>query len=116
MAKEYTIDAQSKSLGRIASEAAVLLMGKNETDFARNVAPSVKVQIINASKASIHPKKLDMKKYKSYSGYPGGLKETPMKKVIEKKGYSELFRTAVNGMLPKNKLQSVMMKNLIITE
>jgi len=116
MAKEYTIDAQSKSLGRVASQVAVLLMGKNETTFARNVAPAVKVEIVNASKASIHPKKLEMKKYKSYSGYPGGLKETPMKKMIEKKGYSELFRIAVKGMLPSNKLRKDMMKNLKVTE
>ena len=112
----YTIDAQNKSLGRVASEAAVVLMGKTDADYKPNVVKDVKVQIINASKAKIHPKKMDDKLYKRYSGYPGGLKETPMKKVVEKKGYSELFKMAVRGMLPANKLRPLMLKNLQVTE
>ena len=113
---EYTIDAQNKKLGRVASEAATLLMGKNRADFARNVAPEVKVKIINVSKADILNRKLDSKTYKSYSGYPGGLKIQSMKKVIADKGFKETFRKAVMGMLPKNKLKAEMIKNLIITE
>ena len=68
---EYQIDAQGKKLGRIASEAATVLMGKNRTDFARNVIPEVKVKIINSSKISTTNKKMDQKIYKNYSGYPG---------------------------------------------
>lgn len=113
---EYTIDAQGKKLGRIASEAASLLMGKNRTDFARNIAPNVKVKIINCSKADVLNKKMDQKVYTTYSGYPGGLKQSGMKKVIADKGMSEAFRTAVHGMLPKNKLRAVMIKNLITEE
>lgn len=113
---EYTIDAQGKKLGRVASEAASLLMGKNRTDFARNVAPNVTVKIINCSKAEVLNKKLDAKVYTTYSGYPGGLKQAGMKKVIRDKGMSEAFRTAVHGILPKNKLRSIMIKNLITVE
>ncbi|MDQ5969127.1 MAG: large subunit ribosomal protein, partial [Patescibacteria group bacterium] len=54
--------------------------------------------------------------YSRYSGYPGGLRQPTMEQVIAKKGYSELFREAVSGMLPKNKLRAKMMKNLIVTE
>ncbi len=113
---EYTIDAQNKKLGRIASEIAKLLMGKNRTDFARNVVPAVKVRVSNAGRMDITNKKLDTKTYKNYSGYPGGLKETKMKKLTSDKGYKEALRIAVHGMLPKNKLRERMMKNLVITD
>ncbi len=112
----YTIDAQNKSLGRVASEVAMILMGKDKADYRPNVVADVKVEIQNASKVKINPKNLKNKLYKRYSGYPGGLKETPMKKVIEKKGYSEIFEIAVKGMLPANKLRPLMMKNLEVTE
>ena len=113
---EHTLDAKGKKLGRIASQAASFLMGKNTTSFVRNAVPKVKVKIINASKADIRNKKLDSKKYKQYSGYPGGLKITGMKKLTSDKGFRESFKIAVYGMLPKNKLRSEMIKNLIITE
>lgn len=113
---EYTIDAQGKKLGRIAGEAAIVLMGKNRAGFVRNAIPSVKVKIANASKISVTNKKLQNKIYKSYSGYPGGLKEKSMKKVVMDKGVAEALRIAIRGMLPKNKLRDRMMKNLIITE
>jgi len=111
---EYTLDAQNKKLGRIASQAASFLMGKNRTDFVRNAIPDIKVKIINAGKVDVTNKKLENKIYKSYSGYPGGLKESKMKKVAHDKGFKEAFRIAVKGMLPKNKLRDRMMKNLII--
>jgi len=113
---EHTIDAKGKKLGRVASEAAILLMGKNSPDFAKNIVASVKVNITNASQLNIDAKKLDTKKYKRYSGYPGGLKETKMSAVIEKKGYDEVIRHAIHGMLPANKLRAKVIKNLIVTE
>jgi large subunit ribosomal protein L13 len=113
---EHTIDATDKSLGRIATAAAVFLMGKDNPNFQRNVAPAVKVKILNASKAKITKKKMQEKTYQNYSGYPGGRKVFTMEKLVEKKGYEEVFRKAVRGMLPANKLRSVMMKNLIVTE
>lgn len=112
----YTIDATGKKIGRIATEAATFLMGKNTPEFRRNIAPKVIVEIVNSSKASVDPKKMTSSTFKRYSGYPGGLKELTMEEVIEKKGYSEVVRIAVKGMLPKNKLQDVMMKNLKISE
>jgi len=112
----HTIDATGKKLGRVATEAAVLLMGKNLTDFARNNVPEVKVSIINTAQASYDAKKSAQKEYKNYSGYPGGLKITSTKRMIEKKGHAELFRKAIYGMLPKNKLRSKMILNLTISE
>ena len=113
---KYTLDAENKKIGRIATQAAVYLMGKNNPDFARNAIPDVTVEIKNVSKASIDSKKMTQKTYSRYSGYPGGLKQPTMEKVIEKKGYSEIFKEAISGMLPKNKLRQKMMNNLTITE
>ncbi|OHA93297.1 MAG: 50S ribosomal protein L13 [Candidatus Zambryskibacteria bacterium RIFCSPHIGHO2_12_FULL_38_34] len=113
---EYTIDAQNKKLGRVASEVAIILMGKNRVDFVRNAIPDVKVKISNAGKIFTTNKKMDDKIYKNYSGYPGGLRERSMKKVISDKGMKEVLRIAIKGMLPKNKLRDRMMQNLIITE
>jgi large subunit ribosomal protein L13 len=113
---KHVIDAANRKLGRVATEAAVLLMGKNSPEFARNVAPQVEVHIINTSKADIGEKKMEEKSYARFSGYPGGLKMTSLKSLTKEKGYSEAFRKAVKGMLPHNKLQAVMMKHLTISE
>jgi large subunit ribosomal protein L13 len=115
-AKEFTIDATGKAVGRVATEAAVILMGKNSPDFAKNKVLNHKVTIENASKAKISPKKMREVEYAKYSGYPGGLRFETMEKVIEKKGYEEVFKRAVYGMLPGNKLRSPRMKNLTVTE
>ncbi len=111
---EYQIDAKNKKIGRVASEAAKILMGKNRADFARNRFPAVKVKIIHASAADVTNKKMISTEYKSHSGYPGGLKTRSMKKVISYKGFKEVFRKAVYGMLPTNKLRAKMIKNLMI--
>ncbi|MCA9353335.1 50S ribosomal protein L13 [Candidatus Nomurabacteria bacterium] len=111
---EHTIDAKNKKLGRIATEAATFLMGKNTPDFVKNEIADRTVRIINSKEVLIDEAKLENKLYKRYSGYPGGLKETKMAKVIESKGYEEIFKTAVYGMLPKNKLRSKIIKNLIV--
>ena len=113
---KYIIDATNKKLGRVASEAAIFLIGKNKTDFARNKVSGIAVEIVNASKADISEKKLLEKKYVRYSGYPGGIKSPTMKNVIEKKGYAEIFMLAVYGMIPSNKLRSKIMKNLTVKE
>lgn len=113
---EYKIDAKGKKLGRIAQEAASILMGKNDLSFERQTVSGNKVIIENASKADISLKQLETKEYEKYSGYPGGLVYEKMKRVIEKKGYAEVFRYAVMGMLPANRLAPKMMKNLTIKE
>ena len=112
----HTIDATDKKIGRVATEAAVLLMGKNLPDFKRNSVPQVIVEIKNVTLASVEAKKILQKTYSRYSGYPGGLKKPAMKEVMAKRGYKELFKKAVYGMLPKNKLRSKMLNNLKITE
>lgn len=113
--KEYTIDANGKRLGKVATEAASYLIGKNSTAFARNIAPAVTVVILNASKMDVSDKK-SKEIYQSYSGYPGGRKTETLEHLGERRGYGEAVRRTVKGMLPKNKLQSVMMKNLTVTE
>lgn len=112
----YTIDATNKSLGRLATEVATILMGKNAPSFARNIVSENTVTIINASKIKASPKKLLEKTYKRFSGYPGGLKTETMAKVVTSKGYQEVVTTAIKGMLPDNKLKREMMKHLTITE
>lgn len=112
----HTIDATGKKIGRVAGEAAVILMGKNKTSFRRNVVSGEKVSILNAGKLSVSAKKKDGKTYRRYSGYPGGLKEETLGEMVEKKGYREALRKAVYGMLPGNRLRPRMMKNLEISE
>lgn len=114
--QKYTLDAENKRIGRIATEAAVFLMGKNLANFARNVIPNITVEIKNTSKALIDENKMSQKTYTRYTGHPGGLRQPTMEQVISKKGYSELFKEAVKGMLPKNKLRTKMMANLKISE
>ena len=113
--REYTIDATGKRLGNIATEAATYLLGKDQPDFAKHVAAPVKVTIENASKMDI-PEKKKGEIYQSYSGYPGGRSEETLEHLGERLGYAEVVKRTVKGMLPKNKLQAVMMKNLTITE
>ena len=113
---KHTIDATNKRVGRVATEAATILMGKTAPSFARNAVSEAQVHIVNASKANVDAKKLEQKTHSRYSGYPSGLKKEMLKRTIEKKGYSEIFRMAIKGMLPKNKLQAKMMKNLTVTE
>jgi large subunit ribosomal protein L13 len=113
---KHVIDAKNKKIGRIASEAASILIGKNTPAFERNVVPVVEVEIINASKADISStKKLD-KTYRTYSGYPGGQSEETLGDLSARKGFSEAFKRAIYGMLPSNKLRSKMMLNLKISE
>jgi len=116
MRTTHTIDAQGKKLGRISSEAAKILMGKNSVEYTSNVVADVEVRIVNVAKADITSKKMSEKVYSRYSGYPGGLIQKTMQAVVAKKGMAEIFRIAVKGMLPKNKLQDKMMKNLVVTE
>lgn len=113
---KYTIDAQGKKIGRIASEAAAMLSGKNLTSFARNKASGATVEIINASRADITAKKKQNDIYVTYTGHRGGLNKATLGEVIEKAGMAEVFRRAVYGMLPSNKLRAERIKNLTIKE
>ena len=110
------IDAKGKSLGRVATEAAMILQGKDSPDYKPNIVDTEGVHIVNASQAAITDKKKKEKKYSRYTGYPGGLKWEPVERVIEKHGYEEIFRRAIKGMLPGNKLRPLMMKKIKVTE
>ncbi|HEY4496468.1 MAG TPA: 50S ribosomal protein L13 [Candidatus Paceibacterota bacterium] len=114
--KNWTIDATDRVLGRVASEVAYILMGKNEPDYQPNAAGKTIVTITNAGKIKVTEKKLSQKMYERYSGYPGGLKFLSLKEVVERKGFSEALRLAVYGMLPTNKLRPLRMKRLKISE
>ncbi len=112
----YTIDATGRPVGRVASEAAVILRGKNTASFQRNIKPTNKVLINNASAVRITGNKKLNKIYAHYSGYPGGMKEATLEQVIDKKGAREAIKRAIYGMLPNNKLRRLMMNNLSIKE
>lgn len=113
---KYTIDAQDKKLGRVASQAASFLMGKSLTNVTKNKVADVEVHITNASKLDIDRKKAIATDFYHHSGYPGGIKKMTLAEYIEKKGYKELMRKTIYGMLPTNTLRSKMIKNLIVTE
>lgn len=116
MTKVYTIDANNKILGRVASEAASYLMAKDSPEFVKNKVADVRVEIINASKTKASEKRVKETLHERYSGFPGGLKFATNEKIIEKKGWAGLYELAVYGMLPGNKLRAQMMKRLKITE
>ncbi len=108
----YTIDATDRPIGRVATEAATILLGKNTPEFAKNVVPAVQVTVENVEKLKISEKKRSQKEYQRYSGYPGGLKIQSLQDLIDKKGYEEAMRKAIYGMLPGNKLRAERMKRV----
>ena len=109
--KTHTIDATGKVLGRLATEIAVLLRGKQKSDFVpyRDMGDFVIVK--NVSKLKITGKKIEQKKYFHHSGFLGGVKEIPLKKIF-KTDPAEVLKKAVFGMLPKNKLRAEQIKRL----
>lgn len=111
-----TIDATGRTLGRVASEVAMSLMGKTRPSFERHKYSGVPVRVVNASKLAITTKKLTEIYHTRYSGIPGGLRITHGTETREKMGLKELIRLATYQMLPKNKLRREMMKNLKIEE
>lgn len=115
-AKNTVIDAKGMTIGRVATQAAVALMGKDEPTFERHLITGGTVTIENAGKIKIDPRKLTTVKYAQYSGYPGGLRYETLAQVLEKKGIEEVLRRAVYGMLPATRLRSDIMKKLSVTE
>lgn len=109
--KEYIIDAKEKVLGRLAVEAAVLLRGKNAANFLPRLTPQNIVKIINTDQIKFTGKKGKQKIYRRHSGYPGGLKEISLEKLMDKDS-CEVLRLAVYGMLPKNRTRDKIIKNL----
>ena len=113
--QNYEIDAKERILGRLATEAAVLLWGKNRPDFVPNKVPNTKVHVFNIAKIKVSGKKFEDKLYYSHSGYVGNLKVKNFKEIFEKDPCI-VMRKAVLGMLPKNKLRKIMIKNLKLYE
>jgi large subunit ribosomal protein L13 len=109
----YLVDVDNKVLGRVATEIANVLRGKNKPTFTPSVDTGDFVIVVNAEKIALTGKKFADKTYYSHSSYPGGLKEISAAKLIEKKP-EELIKKAVKGMLPKNKLARHMLKKLKI--
>ncbi len=109
--KWYLVDANGAVLGRLASQVAHRLRGKHNPRFTPHVDTGDWVIVINAEKIVLTGRKLDQKIYYRHSGYIGGLKQTTAKELLEKKP-EELVRSAVKGMLPKNKLGRRLFKKL----
>lgn len=113
---EYKIDASGKKLGRLASEVASILLGKNSATFQKHQVADVKVEVMNASKMDIDEKKSQTKTYRHYTGFPGGLREKTLEEVATKKGYGEVLEKAVSGMIHNTRMKKEILKNLIVTE
>ena len=111
----YTIDAAGKRLGKVATEAAAELLGKNDRGYARHIKSDVTIEITNASKMDI-PEKKKTEIYQSYSGYPGGRKTETLEHLGGRLGYAEVLKRSIGGMLPNNKHKKRLLKQLIITE
>ena len=109
--KWYIVDAEGKTLGRLASQVATILRGKNKPTYTPHVDCGDYVIVVNAGKVTVTGKKLKEKIYKHYSGFPGGMRETTLEEMLEKKP-EEVIRHAVKGMLPKGKLGRQMLKKL----
>lgn len=112
IAKEWlVVDATGVPLGRLATQIATLLRGKHKPTFTPHLDMGDSVIVINADKVKLTGQKLDKKTYQRYSGYVGGLKEIPIRKMMEK--HPEFVVTnAVRGMLPKNRLARQQLKHL----
>lgn len=111
--KNIEIDATDKAVGRLATEIAIILRGKNKPGFVPHIDSGDFVTVVNSDKLKFTGRKLVQKDYYHHTGYPGGIIRTPMKKVFDNNP-AEVIRHAVIGMLPKNRLRDGMMKRLTI--
>ena len=111
--KWYVVDATGYTLGRLASEVAKVLRGKNKPIYTPHIDCGDYVVIVNADKVKVTGKKLDQKIYYHHSDYVGGMKETTLREMLEKKP-EKVIELAVKGMLPKGPLGRSMMKKLFV--
>jgi len=109
--KWYLVDANGQTLGRLASEIAKILRGKNKPEFTPHVDTGDYVVVINAAKVKVTGKKMDQKIYYNHSEYVGGMKETTLAEMMDKKP-EKVMELAVKGMLPKGPLGRSMIKKL----
>jgi len=113
---EHIINAEGKTIGRVATQAAKLLLAKDSVSFAKNVIAKRIVRVQNTKKITIDERKLTQKTYHSHSGFPGSDKATKLQDLIAKKGVGAALKNAINGMLPKNTLREKRLLNLIIED
>lgn len=113
--KWYIVDAKGQTLGKLATKIAVKLRGKDKTLFAPHIDCGDYVIVINAKEIAVTGKKMDDKMYASHSGFPGGFRQKPLKKMLDEKP-GEALRLAVRGMIPGNKIREEVMSKLKIFE
>jgi large subunit ribosomal protein L13 len=99
----YLVDAEGKTLGRLATQIADTLRGKHKPQYTPHVDTGDFVVVVNAEKIQVTGSKLDQKRYYRHSGYPGGLRSRTLREQLERRP-TEVLRVAVKGMLPKNRL------------
>ena len=109
--KWYVVDAEGKTLGRLASEVAKVLRGKNKPTFTPHIDTGDYVIVVNAAKIAVTGKKLDQKIYYHHSDYVGGMKETTLREMLAKKP-EKVIELAIKGMLPKGPLGRQMITKL----
>jgi large subunit ribosomal protein L13 len=111
--KWYVVDAEGRTLGRLATEIAKILRGKNKPQYTPHVDVGDFVVVVNAEKVVVTGKKAEQKVYRRHSGYPGGMKETSYGRMMERRP-DEILRRAVYGMMPKTRLARRQMGKLKI--
>ena len=109
----YVVDAEGKTLGRLATQIADTLRGKGKPEYTPHVDTGDFVVVVNAEKIAVTGNKLDNKIYYRHSGYPGGLKERPLREELARRP-TEVLRKAVKGMLPRNRLARAQITKLKI--
>ena len=109
----YLVDAEGQTLGRLATRIADTLRGKKKPQYTPHVDTGDFVVVINAEKIAVTGQKLDQKRYYRHSGYPGGLRSRTLREQLERRP-TEVIRTAVKGMLPKNRLAARQLTKLKI--
>ena len=111
--KWYVVDAEGKTLGRLATEIARVLRGKNKVQYTPHVDVGDFVVVVNADRVVVTGRKAEQKVYRRHSGYPGGMKETSFEQMMARKP-TEVLRKAVYGMMPKSRLARQQFKKLKI--
>ena len=109
----HIIDAKNQILGKVAVRAAKLLIGKDKVNYAPNLNLGDKVVVVNTDKVTVTGSKQLNKVYRKHTGFPGGLKSQNLVQ-MSKKDSTKILRTAISGMLPKNKLRKTRLSNLKI--
>jgi large subunit ribosomal protein L13 len=109
----YVVDAEGKTLGRLATRIADTLRGKDKPQYTPHTDTGDFVVVVNAEKVAVTGNKMDEKIYYRHSGYPGGLKERTLREQLQRRP-TDVLRKAVKGMLPRNRLASAQLQKLKI--